>query len=149
MAKPAERWRLPWILRWLLSLFQDKESDKSKIQSNSCKKAALKSHLLVSNFLTPGHRYHVIDNNGYFFCPLIIENDTWSFLLSLTIHLPDHDQLFAEYFKAEKKSSITFLSWYKKVTKKINSRPMLRRRDGPRTRFRRIGLFLIEHPYYE
>ena len=35
---------------WLLSLFQDKESDKSKIQSNSCKNAALKSHLLVSNF---------------------------------------------------------------------------------------------------
>ena len=55
---------------WLLSLFQDKESDKSKIQSNSCKKAALKSHLLVSNFLTPGHRYHVIDNNGYFFLPV-------------------------------------------------------------------------------
>ncbi len=35
---------------WLLFLFQDKKSDKSKIQSNSCKNAALKSHLLVSNF---------------------------------------------------------------------------------------------------
>jgi hypothetical protein len=65
---------------WLLSLFQDKESDKSKIQSNSCKKNRFQNHLLVSNFLTPEHRYHVIDNNGYFFCRLIIKNDRWIFL---------------------------------------------------------------------